>query len=90
MVEGAKGRGHLTTHVERKSRYLIAARLDDKTTRTTADAVIRVFQRIPKALRHTLTLDNGKEFARFSDIERHTGLAVCFATPLFSLAAWNQ
>ena len=32
-VVGARGTGQITTHVERKSRYLIAARLDDKTAR---------------------------------------------------------
>ena len=34
-VEGAKGSGHITTHVERKSRYLIAAKLANKTATVT-------------------------------------------------------
>ena len=29
----------------------------------------------------TLTLDNGKEFARFKDIEKGTGLMIYFADP---------
>ena len=86
-VEGAKGSGHITTHVERKSRYLIAARLNNKTAKVTADAVTRAFKRIPKTLRHTLTLDNGKEFARFSDIEKDTGLVIYFADPY---SAWQR
>ena len=86
-VAGAKGSGHLTTHVERKSRYLIAARLTHKAAAVTATAVTRAFRRIPKALRHTLTLDNGKEFARFRDIEKHTGLTVYFADPY---SAWQR
>lgn len=86
-VEGAKGSGNITTHVERKSRYLIAARLTDKTAAATATAVTAAFRRIPKALRHTLTLDNGKEFARFSDIEKGTGLVVYFADPY---SAWQR
>ncbi|MCB1914461.1 MAG: IS30 family transposase [Rhodocyclaceae bacterium] len=86
-VEGAKGTGQITTHVERKSRYLIAARLDDKTARETADAVSRLFRRIPRSCRHTLTLDNGKEFARFGDIEKRTGLSVYFADPY---SAWQR
>lgn len=72
-VEGAKGSGHITTHVERKSRYLIAAKLANKTAAVTAQAVSSAFRKIPAVLRHTLTLDNGKEFARFSDIEKDTG-----------------
>ena len=65
-VEGAKGSGLITTHVERKSRFLIAAKLPNKTAKVTADAVAAAFEHVPKTLRRTLTLDNGKEFARFS------------------------
>ena len=86
-VEGAKGCGSLTSHVERKSRYLLAAKLEDKTAQVTTQETIRVFQRIPRALRKTLTLDNGKEFALFSTIERATGLAIYFADPY---AAWQR
>src|SRR5664280_1028615 len=35
----------------------------------------------------TLTLDNGKEFSRFKEIEARTGLAVYFADPY---AAWQR
>ena len=86
-VEGAKGSGLITTHVERKSRFLIAAKLLNKTAKVTANAVTTAFQRVPKSLRHTLTLDNGKEFARFSDIEKNTGLAIYFADPY---SAWQR
>ncbi|MDA1108047.1 MAG: IS30 family transposase [Proteobacteria bacterium] len=86
-VEGAKGSGNLTTHVERKSRYLIAGKLINKTALVTAQAATTVFRRIPKTLRHTLTLDNGKEFARFQEIEKNTGLTIYFADPY---SAWQR
>lgn len=86
-VEGAKGSGHITTHVERKSRYLIAAKLINKTAKVTAQAASAAFRRIPKAMRHTLTLDNGREFAGFRDIEKKTGLTVYFADPY---SAWQR
>jgi IS30 family transposase len=86
-VEGAKGSGNITTHVERKSRYLIAGKLANKTATATAQVTTTAFRRIPKALRHTLTLDNGKEFARFRDIEKNTGLTVYFADPY---SAWQR
>lgn len=86
-VEGRKGSGHIATHVERKSRYLIAAKLTDKSAAVTAKSVTGAYQRIPKAMRKTLTLDNGKEFARFKQIERDTGLKVYFADPY---AAWQR
>jgi IS30 family transposase len=80
-VEGAKGSGYITTHVERKSRYLLAARLASKSAAETAQAVAAAFRRVPARLRKTLTLDNGKEFARFRDIEKHSGLRIYFADP---------
>lgn len=86
-VEGAKGSGSITTHVERKSRYLIAGKLISKAAAVTAQAANAAFRRIPKKLRHTLTLDNGKEFAHFRDIEKNTGLTVYFADPY---SAWQR
>lgn len=86
-VEGAKGSGNVTTHVERKSRYLIAGKLDNKTAAETAKVAASAFRRIPKKLRLTLTVDNGKEFARFKDIEKDTGLTVYFADPY---SAWQR
>ncbi|MFM9914140.1 MAG: IS30 family transposase [Methylophilaceae bacterium] len=86
-VEGAKGTGYITTHVERKSRYLIAGKLINKTATVTATVAIAAFKCVPKALRHTLTLDNGKEFARFKEIENKTGLTVYFADPY---SAWQR
>ncbi|MGV8991221.1 MAG: IS30 family transposase [Thiobacillus sp.] len=86
-VEGAKGSGHITKHVERKSRYLVAEKLVNKTATVTANAVTVAFKCIPKKLRHTLTLDNSKEFTRFNDIEKSTGLAIYFADPY---SAWQR
>ena len=53
----------------------------------TTVAVNTAFGQVPKTLRHTLTLDNGKEFARFRDIEKGTGLAIYFADPY---SAWQR
>lgn len=86
-VEGGKGSGNIATHVERKSRYLIAAKLMNKTAAVTATAVTAAYRRIPKVMRQTLTLDNGKEFARFKDIEQSAGLTIYFADPY---AAWQR
>jgi len=38
-------------------------------------------------LRQTLTVDNGKEFAQFKDIESKTGLSIYFADPY---SAWQR
>ena len=48
-MEGGKGTGHLATHVERKSRYLIAAKLTDKKASTmTAQSISALQQNAPE------------------------------------------
>lgn len=86
-VEGAKGTGGVATHVERKSRYLLAVKLHDKKASTMTEQSTKSFRRVPKRLRKTLTVDNGKEFSRFKELEENTGLEVFFADPY---AAWQR
>jgi transposase, IS30 family len=86
-VEGAKGTGGIATHVERKSRYLIAAKLSDKKAATMNTQSIKAFKEIPRAMRLTLTLDNGTEFSQFKELEAETGLTVYFADPY---SAWQR
>jgi IS30 family transposase len=86
-MEGGKGTSHLATHVERKSRYLIAAKLTDKKALTMTAQSITLFRKLPRRLRQTLTVDNGKEFSRFKEIEAKTDLVVYFADPY---AAWQR
>jgi IS30 family transposase len=86
-LEGKKGCGHLATHVERKSRFLVAAKLVDKRAATMTQATTKSFWRLPKVLRNTLTVDNGKEFSQFKELEAKTGLTVYFADPY---AAWQR
>jgi len=86
-IEGKKSTGYMATHIERKSRYLIAAKLRDKTAESLTVQSMKAFWRIPKKMRKTLTVDNGKEFARFKELEEKTGLTVYFADPY---SAWQR
>jgi IS30 family transposase len=86
-LEGGRGKGALATHVERKSRYLIATKLSDKKAATMNAQSINAFQRLPCAMRKTLTVDNGKEFSQFKELEAKAGLKVYFADPY---AAWQR
>jgi IS30 family transposase len=83
-VLGAKRKGAVVTLVERKSRVLLASKLHDRTALTLARVANRLFKRLTKAWRRTLTLDNGMEFARFKSIEQASQLAVYFADPYAS------
>lgn len=80
-VEGAKGRGLVATHVERKSRYTLLDKLADKKAATVTQSTTASMMSLPRKLRHTATFDNGKEFADFKTIERELGLTVYFANP---------
>lgn len=86
-LEGAKGAGAIASHVERKSRYLLAVKLTNKAAETMTTASARAFLRIPKSMRKTLTVDNGKEFAQFKQLAEKTGLSIYFADPY---SAWQR
>jgi IS30 family transposase len=73
--------------VERRSRYLKASLLENRKAETFNAAAIPVYQQLPEALRQTLTVDNGKEFSRFKELESSTKLKVFFADPY---AAWQR
>lgn len=66
----------LLVYAERKSRYLMAEPL----TRATADVVRTVTKRLfrNKTI-HTITYDNGSEFALWQFIERDLGITIYFA-----------
>jgi len=87
IVEGAKGSGAIASHVERKSRYLVSMKLTDKSANTMTISSAKAFRRIPKVMRKTLTVDNGKEFSMFKQLEEETGLSVYFADPY---SAWQR
>jgi len=86
-IEGKKSSGYIATIVERKSRYLLASKLKDKKAATLTSKGIEAFTIVPKKMRHTLTVDNGSEFAQFKKIEEETGLTIYFADPY---SAWQR
>jgi IS30 family transposase len=80
-IEGAGKDGYILTLVERKMRKTLAVKLDHKDAEGVADAIIRAMRRLPKHLRRSLTLDNGKEFAAHKRIEKALGIKVYFSHP---------
>lgn len=87
VVGVGRAGGALVTHVERKSGYLLAGKLPEKKARAVNLATKRLFAPLPKGLRRTLTLDNGKEFAGHDAMARQNGLKVYFADPY---ASWQR
>lgn len=80
-IEGKKSSGYIATLVERKSRYLLAGKLDNKLAATLTAQGTRMYRCIPRKMRKTLTVDNGSEFAQFKKFEENTGLEIYFAKP---------
>jgi IS30 family transposase len=80
-------RSGLVTLVDRKSRYLLAAKLKDRTARRTRKKIERLLKDLPPNHRHTATFDNGKEFSEHEALARNLGIDVFFAHPY---ASWER
>ena len=83
-VEGRKGSGFIATHVERKSRYTVAVKVDDKSADTVTKATLEAMKKLPPEKIKTMTFDNGKEFAGFKELERGLAMTSYFARPYHS------
>ena len=79
---GTKGR--LATCVERKSRYVLIARLPDGKAIEFNAAAIRCFRKIPSRWRKTITTDNGSEFIEHKQLRATLGFKTFFANPYSS------
>lgn len=76
---------HLVTLVDRKSRLTLCAKVPSKSKEIVAAAIIKLLSKVPVA--HTLTLDNGGEFADHGKIQQLTGVKPFFAKPY---ASWQR
>lgn len=84
LINGSQGTGHLVTLVERKTRFTLTDRVISKETEEVVESITDLLNPLPEVLKGTVTLDNGKEFARHEVLERDTGVAVYFARPYHS------
>ena len=83
-VVGKSHSSFVASHVERKSRYLLVGRMADKSAESMNTITQRLFRKIPKLKRKTMTFDNGKEFAGFKVLEKSVGFCCYFADPYSS------
>ena len=78
---GKGRRNALVTLVERKSGYTRIGRADDLTAESTSRVTTRRLCTLPRALRRSITFDNGKEFMGHRKIARQLQLDIYFADP---------
>lgn len=80
-VHGQRNTGAIGTHVERKTGFLIAFKLDAYTSEGFTAATIQSFSSLPEKRRKTLTVDNGREFTLHKKLAAELGLKVYFCDP---------
>jgi len=72
---------------ERKSRYVIATKLNGKTAAETAQKIIDIFKRLNPNIRKSITFDNGGEFAKHSLIKQACNMTTWFCD---AYASWQK
>lgn len=85
-VIGKNHRQALVTLVERKSRLTLITKVAQKTADAVTDAILRLLKPLAPWV-HTLTADNGREFAQHQKIARALHAKFYFAHPF---ASWER
>jgi len=73
-------KGNLITLRERKSRYLIAIKNEDRKAETTAMTIIRTINKIKQHVK-SITFDQGSEFKKYAWIKSCVGADIYFCEP---------
>lgn len=81
LIKGAANGSAIGTLVDRATRFVILAKVDDSTAASVLDGFTRRLRTLPKEIRKTLTYDQGREMARHQELEKRTHLRVYFADP---------
>ena len=81
LIKGAGNRSSVGTLIERTSRVVMLARMDNATAEGCCEAFTAALNRVPAEMRKTLTYDQGKEMARHADLALATGVKIYFADP---------
>ena len=80
LIAGSRN-SYVATLVERRSRYVLLAKVANKDTASVVAALVRQVQHLPRELRRSLTWDRGKELADHKRLTLATDLEVYFCDP---------
>ena len=81
FIKGAANRSAVGTLVERSSRFILLARMDNCTSLAALHGFTRLLQTVAPAMRKTMTYDRGSEMARHRDLATANDIQVYFADP---------
>ena len=81
LIKGAGNKSAVGVLVERSSRLVLLARMDNATAEAALSAFTAKLQSIAAPMRQSLTYDQGKEMARHAELTAATGVRVYFCDP---------
>ena len=85
-IIGKNQKGALVSLVDRKSKLTLVGKVQRRTAEAVQQMIIRLMKDLPRRC-HTLTVDNGKEFAGHETIAGALQMGVYFADPY---SAWQR
>lgn len=84
FIFGKEKKIGMLVHVDRKSGYALADKMDSLLAESVKQTTINKFKNIPKNKRHTFTYDNDSRFTEYELIERNLKTHIYFAYPYHS------
>jgi IS30 family transposase len=81
LIKGARNASAVGTIVERTSRFLMLARLDNASATSVLDGFSKRLRTVPPSLRKTLTYDQGTEMALHQILAKRLRLQIFFCDP---------
>lgn len=81
LLLGARSQSAVLTLVERQSRYVMLAALEDQSSVHVTDVLAQRIGALPEHLARSVTWDQGKELALHKQFTAKTGIAVYFCDP---------
>lgn len=84
LIIGLAQKSAIATHVDRKTRYTLIMKLENRKSKTVTQAFATALNKLPPYLRKTMTYDNGIEMANHKWLTQETGMKIYFAHPYCS------
>jgi IS30 family transposase len=81
LIIGKNGKSAIATLVERSTRYVMLAKVNNQQAETVREAIVAQILQLPEHLRRSLTWDQGTEMAQHARFSIETGVAVYFCDP---------